>query len=151
MRDGAVYFKFPTNIYESLPKMLKQKGYTSYVFHANNPSFWNRTEMYKAIGFDKFINSKNFVLDDQLGWGLSDKSFFRQSLEMIDASKPFYGFFITLSSHHPYNYFDDYDGFDVGDYEDTMTGNYVKAANYVDQAIGQLFDDLKQEGCMTIP
>lgn len=146
LRDGSVYFKYPTNTYESLPKMLKQQGYDSYVFHANNPSFWNRTEMYKAIGFDKFINSKDYVLDEYLGWGLGDKSFFRQSLEKIDTSKPFYSFLITLSSHHPYNYFDDYEGFDVGDYEDTMAGNYVKAANYVDQAIGQLFEDLKRRG-----
>lgn len=146
LRDGAVYFKYPTNTFESLPRMLKQQGYTSYVFHANNPSFWNRTEMYKAVGFDKFISSKDYTLDDCLGWGLSDKSFFRQSMEKIDTSKPFYGFFITLSSHHPYNYFDDYQGFDVGNYEDTMTGNYVKAANYVDQAIGQLFEDLKRRG-----
>lgn len=146
LRDGAVYFKYPTNTFESLPRMLKQQGYISYVFHANNPSFWNRTEMYKAVGFDKFISSKDYTLDDCLGWGLSDKSFFRQSMEKIDTSKPFYGFFITLSSHHPYNYFDDYQGFDVGNYEDTMTGNYVKAANYVDQAIGQLFEDLKRRG-----
>ena len=27
-----------------------------------------------------------------------------------------------------------------------MAGNYVKAANYVDQAIGQLFEDLKRRG-----
>lgn len=146
LRDGAVYFKYPTNTYESLPRLLKQQGYDSYVFHANNPSFWNRTEMYKAVGFDKFISSKDYILDDQLGWGLSDKSFLRQSLDKIDTSNPFYGFFITLSSHHPYNYFDDYQGFDVGNYEDTMAGNYVKAANYVDQAIGQLFDDLKRKG-----
>ena len=146
LRDGAVYFKFPTNTYESLPRLLKRQGYSSYVFHANNPSFWNRTEMYKAVGFDKFISSRDLVIDEQLGWGLGDKSFLRQSLEKIDPSVPFYGFFITLSSHHPYNYFDDYDGFDVGAYEDTMTGNYVKAANYVDQAMGMFLEDLKRRG-----
>lgn len=146
LRDGSVYFKYPANTYESLPKILKQQGYNSYVFHANNPSFWNRTEMYKSVGFDRFFSSKDFDMDEYLGWGLGDKSFFRQSLEKIDTSRPFYSFLITLSSHHPFNYFDDYQSFDVGEYEDTMAGNYVKAANYVDQAIGQLLDDLKRKG-----
>lgn len=146
LRDGSAYFKYPTNTYESLPGFLEKLGYNSYVFHANNPSFWNRTEMYKAIGFDKFISSRDFTLDERLGWGLSDESFFRQSLEEIDTTSPFYSFMITLSSHHPYNYFDDYNGFDVGKYEDTMTGNYVKAASYVDKAIGSLLEDLKKRG-----
>ncbi len=146
LRDGAVYFKYPENTYESLPRLLKQQGYASYAFHAYKPSFWNRTQMYKAVGFDKFVSAGDYILDDLLGWGLSDKSFFRQSLPKIDSSKPFYSFFITLSSHHPYNSFTDYKGFDVGKYQGTMTGNYVKAANYVDQAIGELFDDLKNRG-----
>mgnify|MGYP000998778590 CR=1 FL=1 len=146
LKDGAVYFKFPTNTYESLPKLLKKKGYTSYAFHAYTPSFWNRTEMYKAVGFDKFINSDDFIMDEHLGWGLGDESFLMQSLDKIDTSEPFYGFFITLSSHHPYNYFEDYEGFDVGPYEDTMTGNYVKAANYVDKAVGRFLDELKARG-----
>jgi lipoteichoic acid synthase len=146
LRDGAVYFKYPDNTYESLPRLLKQQGYASYAFHAYKPSFWNRTEMYKAVGFDKFVSAGDYIQDDLLGWGLSDKSFFRQSLPKIDTSKPFYSFFITLSSHHPYNSFTDYKGFDVGKYQGTMTGNYAKAANYVDQAIGELFDDLKSRG-----
>lgn len=146
LKDSSVYFKYPANTYESLPNLLKQQGYRSYVFHANNPSFWNRTEMYKSIGFDRFFSSKDFIMDEYLGWGLGDKSFFRQSLEKIDTTRPFYSFLITLSSHHPFNYFDDYQGFDAGSYEDTMAGNYAKAANYVDQAIGQLIDDLKSRG-----
>jgi len=32
LRDGSVYFKYPTNTYESLPNLLKQQGYSSYVF-----------------------------------------------------------------------------------------------------------------------
>lgn len=146
LRDGAVYFKYPANTYESLPRLLKQQGYASYAFHAYKPSFWNRTEMYKAVGFDKFISAGDYTEDDMLGWGLSDKSFFRQSLPKIDASKPFYSFFITLSSHHPFNSFTDFEGFDVGEYDGTMAGNYAKAANYVDQAIGEFFDDLKRRG-----
>lgn len=146
LKDGAVYFRYPSNTFEATPKLLKKKGYESYVFHANNPSFWNRTEMYKSLGFDHFISSNDYVMDEALGWGLGDKSFFRQSLDKIDTSKPFYSFFITLASHHPFNYFEHYQGFYVGKYEETFLGNYLKAASYVDEAIGQMLDDLKRRG-----
>lgn len=146
LKEGAVYFKYPNNTYESLPNILNSCGYNTYVFHANKPSYWNRNEMYKSLGFRNFVSSNKFVQDDEIGWGLSDKSMFRQSLDKIDTSKPFYGFFITLSSHHPYNYFENYDGFDVTGCENEMAANYMKAAHYVDQAIGEFFDRLKQMG-----
>jgi len=144
VRDGAVYFRFPYHTYYSLPKAVKEQGYTSYVCHANNPSFWNRTEMYKSLGFNTFFSNKNYELDETRGWGLSDVSFLRQSLDKFDTDKPFYAFMITLSSHHPYNYFDDYKNFNAGKYENTFFGNYLKAMNYADSAIGELVKELKK-------
>lgn len=146
LRDSSVYFRYPNNTYESLPKLLKKNGYTSYAFHANNPSFWNRNEMYRSIGFDNFISSLDFKQDEYLGWGLGDLSFFRQSLDKIDASSPFYAFLVTLTSHHPYNYFDNYDKFDAGAFEGTMAGNYAEAAHYVDMAVGEFLEALKRKG-----
>ncbi len=144
--QGAVYFRYPTNKYESTAKLLKEKGYGTYVFHANTPSFWNRTEMYKAEGFDRFFNCNDYDIDETLGWGLSDRSFFRQSLDKFDTSKPFYSFFITLSSHHPFTYFKDYKSFDTGKYENTYLGNYLKGASYVDTVIGEFLEEIKERG-----
>lgn len=146
MKEGAVYFRFPYNKYHSLPKALKEEGYQTYVIHANNPSFWNRTEMYKAVGFDTFYSAEDFKTDEIVGWGLSDKSMFRQALQKIDTKKPFYSFFITLSSHHPFANFENYSGFDSREFNKTFVGNYLKAANYADMALGSLIDELKQKG-----
>jgi phosphoglycerol transferase MdoB-like AlkP superfamily enzyme len=146
LKEGAVYFKYPYNTYESLPNILNSKGYNTYVFHANKPSYWNRNEMYKSVGFKNFISSSKFTQDDVIGWGLNDKSMFKQSLDKIDTSKPFYTFYITLSSHHPYSYFSDFDNFDVTGCNNEMAANYMKAANYVDEAIGEFFDMLKTKG-----
>jgi len=148
LKEGAVYLRYPDRNYRSLPKALKEQGYNTYALHAFDAEFWNRTEMYKAIGFDAFINGSCFVKDEFVGWegnALSDASFFRQSLDKIDTSKPFYGFFITLSSHHPFNYFESFD-FDTGEFEGSYLGNYLKAANYADKAIGQFIQDLKKRG-----
>src|SRR5690606_34326981 len=35
----------------SLPRLLAQHGYESYTFHVNDVTFWNRNEMYPALGF----------------------------------------------------------------------------------------------------
>ncbi|MCX7746773.1 MAG: LTA synthase family protein [Clostridia bacterium] len=149
IKSGAVYFRYPTNEYHTLPKELKKQGYNSYAFHAYTPGFWNRNTMYRSIGFDKYINFNDYTIDEYVGWGgfaLSDSSFYRQSLAKIDKSKPFYGFFITLSSHHPYTYFETKGDFDPGEYKGTLLGRYLKAAHYADSALGQFIESLKKEG-----
>ncbi len=149
INEGAVYFRYAANTYHSLPQTLKDKGYSTSVFHAYNPSFWNRAVMYKNFGIDKFYSYSDFNIDEFVGWGgyaLSDTSFFRQSLAKLDKSKPFYSMFITLSSHHPYDYFNKTSNLNTGEYEKTNLGNYLKAINYVDSSIGELIKGLKEQG-----
>lgn len=144
--EGAVYYRFYENTYHSLPKVLKEKGYDTYAFHGYDEVFWNRNVMYETLGFDKYISEKDYELDEFVGWhgeALSDMSFFRQSFDKIDTNKPFYGFFVTLSCHHPFDYFEDYD-FDVGELQGTYLGNYIKAAHYADKCIGYFIDELKR-------
>lgn len=148
-REGAVYIRYPENTYHSLPKALKKQGYNTYALHAFTAQFWNRTEMYKSLGFDKFINADYYEMDEFAGWegnALSDSSFFRQSFDKIDTtSAPFYSFFVTLSSHHPFKYFEDYE-FDVGELHGTLLGNFMKAINYEDKCLGEFIEQLKERG-----
>ncbi len=146
-KEGCAYFLYPTNTYHSLGNILKEQGYANYVFHANNATFWNRNVMYPSLGFDEFYSNKRFELDEYVGWGLGDTSFYRQSLDKIDTNNPFYGFMISLSSHFPfkYPYFENYD-FNVGEYEGTFLGYYLKSINYADKALGSLIQDLKDRG-----
>lgn len=88
-KEGSVYFRFPNNKYHSLGNILKEMDYNTYVFHANNPTFWNRHIMYDSIGFDKFKSNKAYVLDEYVGWGLGDASFYKQSLDSININEPF--------------------------------------------------------------
>lgn len=148
LSEGSVYHRYAENTYPSMPSILKDKGYNTYSLHAFNKTFWNREEMYKALKFDTFYSSEDYIMDDFAGWSgnaLSDKSFFRQSLNMIDTTKPFYSLFITLSCHHPFNYFQDFD-FDVGEFEGEYIGNFIKGANYADSCIGEFVEDLKSKG-----
>src|SRR5690606_17937437 len=78
---GSVAVRYPHHTFDVLPQILKtQASYTADAFHAYEGSFWNRNNMYQAMGYDRFYSKKDFQLDEPLGWSLGDKSFFRQSL-----------------------------------------------------------------------
>lgn len=144
-KEGAVYFRYPTNTYHALPQLLKQQGYNTFAFHAYTASFWNRSVMYKTIGFDRFFSAKDFKPGEIIGFGLNDTDFLKQSLSKTDKTKPFYSFMVSLSSHFAFAPFEYY-SFDTGKYEHTELGNYIKAANYVDKSIGEFISELKKQG-----
>jgi lipoteichoic acid synthase len=148
-REGSVYYQYAGNTYDSIVKQLKDRGYFTAVMHSNRPGFWNRVEMYRAIGFDRYESEKDFNIDDIQGIGLSDKSFFRQSVEKMKAySQPFYAFLITLSSHFPYKDPEDKikNILNVGSFEGKLMGDYLKAVKYTDEAIGEFINELKDAG-----
>ncbi len=145
--SGAAYIRYSGNRYDSLPERLRQKGYKTAAFHANDPSFWNRYTIYSNIGFETFYSKEDYTLDEEIGWGLSDRSFFGQSVQKLKGfQQPFYAFLISLSSHHPFNYIGSHKQLDVGAFEGTEQGNYIHCINYLDRALGELVDHLKEEG-----
>lgn len=146
LSNGAVYYLYPYNNYESIAKHLKESGYFTSVMHGNDESFWNRPSMYKSLGFDKYESIDDFTFDDKVGLGLSDESFFKQAVEkMKEYKRPFYSFLITLSSHYPYKD-KKFEGFDVGKLKGSLLGNYLQSAHYVDRALGEFVEKLKEEG-----
>lgn len=149
-KDGATFIRFPLNDYYSLAGRLSEEGYWTSVMHAFRSDYWNRSVIYKTLGFDEFINKKDYVPDEISGMGLTDKSFFRQSLEYMEKYKePYYTFLITLTSHFPYdndkNYFN---SFNTGKYKDTFFGNYLEAIHYADEALGEFISELEARGLL---
>ncbi|MBP2001328.1 phosphoglycerol transferase MdoB-like AlkP superfamily enzyme [Paenibacillus shirakamiensis] len=149
---GSVFTRYPDHTYNVLPQILKDNGYQTAAFHAYESSFWNRYTVYKAFGYDQFYSKKDFTLDEPLGWSLGDKSFLHQSINKMKinqehaGSAPFYSFLITLSSHHPYTLPEQVQELNVGEFQGTIFGNYLQAVHYVDEALGQMVEQLKQDG-----
>ncbi|MEK3828091.1 sulfatase-like hydrolase/transferase [Paenibacillus sp. FSL K6-1558] len=146
---GSAFVRYADHMYDSLPSILKEHGYSTNVFHAYESGFWNRYTMYQNMKYDKFYSKNDFIEDDPLGWSLSDVSFFRQSVEKMsnEVKEPFYSFLITLSSHHPYASLPkEKQQLDVGEFQGTMFGNYLQSVHYVDAALGGMVEDLKNRG-----
>lgn len=149
LSEGSVYFRCTGNEFETLPWLLRDQGYSTMSMHAYKASYWNRATMHPLLGFERFVSRDDYKIDETLGWGLSDGSFLRQSLKIMeDSKKPFYAFAITLSSHHPYEAFASDESFDAGPFNGTFEGNYIKGLHYADKALGEFFDELDRTGMM---
>jgi len=141
---GSVNYLYPMNEYLTLADILNEEGYTSRMFHSYDSSFWNREAVYRNYDYEKFYSINDFNLDEKRGWALSDDSFFKQSIDISREKNKFFSLLITLSSHHPYDAFSDIE-LETGDFKDTQVGNYLKAMNYLDMAVKNLFDDLREK------
>lgn len=146
-QSGAAYYSYSGNEFSSLAKELKDKDYYTAALHGYSEGFWNRNVMYKSEKFDDFYGEHSFNVDENIGLGLSDKSFLNQSFDKMKSFKqPYYSFLITLSSHYPYNDEKGYGDFNVGTYDGTLMGNYLKGMHYTDEQLGSFLDKLDQEG-----
>lgn len=146
--DEASYTKYVNHEIYGLPRILKDRGYSTLAFHGYKPEFWNRKVMYPNLGFDKFISEPNLRKDQVFGWGITDKSFFAQAAKTIaKAKRPTFSFLITLSSHHPYSMPAQYQKIKLGKNEqNTLLGRYLQTINYTDAAIGAFIEELKKNG-----
>nr|WP_308806965.1 LTA synthase family protein [Anoxybacillus caldiproteolyticus] len=147
--QGSVFTTKGQNTYQAAPAILGQQGYTSAVFHGNYKTFWNRDEIYKSFGFDHFFDASYYDMNskDVLNYGLKDKPFFKESIPLLETLKePFYVKFITLSNHFPYPIDQEDATIEPADTGDGSVDRYFQTARYLDEAVKQFFDYLKQSG-----
>lgn len=163
---GTVFVNYFDKEYISIPKLLKEKGYYTYSMHANTGEFWNRNIMHKNLGYDEFYSKDSFVIDETIGLGLSDKSFFNQSTDIIkrikqEKGEPFYGLLITLTNHTPFSDLELIEEYPTtinveinnqtvtrNYLNDTTMGNYIRTVHYADEALGEFINNLDKENLL---
>ena len=174
--NGTVFVNYFDKTYYGMPKYFSNLGYYTFSMHANDADYWNRKVMHNNLGYNHFYAKDSYVIPEDpsdpelVGLGLSDKSFFNQSISLLsnikDTKSPFFGTIITLSNHSPFNDLEKYGEFDVSmNYkykdedgktvsgnapylEDTPMGNYLKSSHYADQAFGEFIESLKNYGLL---
>ena len=170
--NGTVFVSYFNREYVSIPWLLRDKGYYTFSMHANKADFWNRRNMYKSMGYDHFYSKVDYKVDKEntIGLGLSDESFFAQSIpkikEINEKEKNWYGLLIMLSNHTPFSDVEKYGDFNVdiidtnisadGSIEEishnymegTKLGNYFKSLHYADYALGTFLEGLDEEGLL---
>ena len=148
--QGSAYSLKGDNTYQSLPAILDQKeGYTSDVMHGDYKTFWNRDQIYKHFGIDKFYDATYYDMSDEnvVNLGLKDKPFFKASVEYQSKMKqPFYSHLITLTNHYPFTLNSEDASIDKPNTGDSTVDGYIQTAHYLDQALEQYINDLKAKG-----
>ncbi len=175
--SGTVFMNYFDREYITTPKLFKELGYSTSSMHANRSSAWNRQTVHPKLGYDElYFYTDAYEIDEEIGLGLSDSSFFRQSiqhLKEIDSNNDkWYSLLIMLTNHTPFSDITRWEQennkvFDV-DYkyeqvdettgkkvtvsapymEDTTLGNYIKSAHYADASIGEFIEGLDKEGLL---
>lgn len=135
----------------SLPRLLSTKGYETMTLHTNDVTFWNRSELYPALGFDRYYDKAYFGEEDVIAFGASDEVLYEKSMDLFTdldrKGKPFYAHVIAMSSHHPFVPPDTKPMLPLPEpWENTDIGNYIKMTNYADYALGLFIESLKREG-----
>ncbi|SUN01422.1 polyglycerol-phosphate lipoteichoic acid synthase LtaS [Staphylococcus warneri] len=148
--QGSAYSLKGDNTYESLPAILDQKqGYNSNVMHGDYKTFWNRDQIYKHFGIDKFYDATYYDMsnDNVVNLGLKDKIFFKDSADyQAKMKKPFYSHLITLTNHYPFTLDEKDASIDKPNTGDSTVDGYIQTAHYLDQALEEYVTDLKKKG-----
>lgn len=150
--DGPLFTTIgSTNTFQAAPQILRQSGYTSAVFHGNVGSFWNRSDVYKNLGYNYFFDKQYYSQnkEDAIGYGLKDKLLFAESIKYLEqVQQPFYTKFITVTNHIPFNMDqEDLDpNFQTTKTNDQTVNNYFQTAHYLDQSLKEFFDYLNKSG-----
>ncbi|KKB44844.1 LTA synthase family protein [Bacillus thermotolerans] len=147
--QGAAFTTKGLNTYQAAPAILDEYDYTSAVFHPNSGSFWNRNEIYKSFGYDRFYDSSYYEMnpEDLADYGLMDKPFFEQSMPMLKSlPQPFYTKFITVTHHYPFTMDQEEATIEPHTTGDPSVDRYFQTARYADEALQQFFADLKESG-----
>ncbi len=145
----AAYIKYNENKYYGLPYILKDNGYTgAHAYHNYKGAFWNREIAYPTQGFDSFTSLEDMEQTDMFPLGLSDREMFRQTISsLLEYKEPFYAFYVTVSSHHPYAIPEKDRAIALSEEDEgTLFGQYIQAINYVDRVIGEFIDMLEVAG-----
>ncbi len=105
MNESFILSSYSSNQFQSIPSILKEKGYSSAFFHGATNGSMRFDAFAAAAGFDNYFGRTEYNNEKHFdgNWGIADHHFLPWTLDKMDeAKKPFFSLIFTLSSHHPY-------------------------------------------------
>ena len=150
--DDVVFIDYAKNTFAALPQLLVNNGYKTYSMHGDVPTFWNRSNIYPQLGYQKAYGLDDYVITRPVGEGpsdLGDEDLFSQSLPRLESFKqPFIATLITMSLHTPFILPADLQTLKIPSQTNLTETQweYMQAAHYTDKAIGEFIDGLKKDG-----
>jgi lipoteichoic acid synthase len=135
----------------SLAHTLREEGYGSATYHADDLDFWNRDVLYPALGFDEIFSIEEIPDIKKVGFGPADEVLFDFALgelpRQLDAYDRIYSNIVMMTSHTPFLLPEDMQYLKLPpQYEGTHVGNYLQSVRYADEQVGIFIKELKKRG-----
>ncbi|WP_310551096.1 LTA synthase family protein [Paenibacillus glufosinatiresistens] len=135
----------------SLARLLGAQGYRTWTFHVNKASFWNRSRMYPALGFDAYFDKPFYRPERFSRFGASDEELFRAGLKKLKqadrAGQKIFAQFVTVSSHSPFSIPEESVRLHMESKQaKTLLGRYAASVHYTDDALGKFIEGLRSSG-----
>lgn len=93
-----------TKSVESMPSVFRNNGYTTTAVHDHWGNFYNRVDVYKNIGFDRFISGETIANKTKIGGWTEDKVMLDPIKKVFNSQKGGnFIFGITVQTHGPYD------------------------------------------------
>lgn len=87
----------------SLASFLGKEGYSTLAIHPFQKWFWNRANVYKAFGFDRFLSEESMEPLEKRGRLAADGALTELIIKESEATEdPLFLFAVTLQNHGPY-------------------------------------------------
>lgn len=143
IKEPYVLSIYSGNKINSLPSILKGKGYETAFFHGAPNGSMGFSAYAKLAGFDHYFgkNEYNSNTDFDGIWGIWDEPFLQYvANETGTLKEPFLSAFFSLSSHHPFQVPDQYAGkFPKGNLP------VQEVIGYTDLALRKFFETAKEQ------
>lgn len=143
LEDQYLNSVYSSNKLNTLPNLLKDKGYTSVFYHGGTNGTMNFNSFAQLAGYDKYYGRTEYNNENDYDgqWGIWDEPFLKKTATDISSLKqPFFTSIFTLSSHNPYKVPKQYKGkFPKGNYEIT------ESIGYADYSLKQFFIEARQQ------
>ncbi len=97
--------KYGGNAIESLPKTLKDKGYSTSFYHGGANGTMGFQAFTQIAGIEQYYGSSDYPNEADFDgkWGIFDEPYLQYCMQEFSNMKtPFFSGIFTLSSHHPY-------------------------------------------------
>ncbi len=153
-----VYFKRDT---PSIVSSFKENGYTAIALHPNDGSFYNRANVYKYIGFDRFDDINSFdPAKETKGNYVSDDNLVKKIEGVLkDSDGPVFIQGVTMQNHDPYTDEVKHYGASreiqaesdkLNKAEKDVLSNFAQGVHDEDKALGELIEIAKRNDRPTI-
>jgi len=150
--DGSIpYAQYVNKPIEALPSILQRQGYATSAIHPYDNWFYNRNNVYKNLGFDKFISKEFFNSPKTNGQYILDTELTKKILDEVKATdKPDFIYATSMQNHGPYSSTQNpqnkikVNGSNLSPASQAILENYTNTVSDVDQSLKQLIEGLKQ-------